>query len=251
MQASPLGESLSNEIEAGMISSVQDPKIRARILSENFEWDTAVARKIWCFGPETTGANLLVDETKGVQYLHQTKDSCVAAFQWASKEGVLCDESMRGCKFSVMDVLLHSDAAHRGGGQIIPATRRAIYASFLSAAPTLMEPFYLAEIQAPDSVLGGIHQVLSKRRGLMISEEHSDRTARCFIKAYLPVRESFGFTEALRSATGGQAFPQLIFDHWENMSQDLLKSTNIIEQVRLRKGLSPQPPPLEYFADRL
>jgi hypothetical protein len=35
------------------------------------------------------------------------------------------------------------------------------------------------------------------------------------IKAYLPVSESFGFNGALRQATGGQAFPQNVFDHWE------------------------------------
>jgi elongation factor 2 len=37
------------------------------------------------------------------------------------------------------------------------------------------------------------------------------------IKAYLPVNESFGFNGELRQATGGQAFPQLVFDHWEIM----------------------------------
>lgn len=54
------------------------------------------ARKIWCFGPEGTGANILVDVTKGVQYLNEIKDSVVAGFQWATKEGVLCEENMRG-----------------------------------------------------------------------------------------------------------------------------------------------------------
>ena len=44
------------------------------------------ARKIWCFGPDTNGPNILVDCTKGVQYLNEIKDSVVAGFQWASKE---------------------------------------------------------------------------------------------------------------------------------------------------------------------
>ena len=43
--------------------------------------------KIWCFGPETSGPNLLVDATKAVQYLNEIKDSMEAAFQWATKEG--------------------------------------------------------------------------------------------------------------------------------------------------------------------
>ena len=41
---------------------------------------------MWCFGPETTGPNMLIDVTKGVQYLNEIKDSVVAGFQWATKE---------------------------------------------------------------------------------------------------------------------------------------------------------------------
>lgn len=47
------------------------------------------------------GPNLMTDISKGVQYLNEIKDSCVAAFQWASKEGVLCEENMRGVVFEV------------------------------------------------------------------------------------------------------------------------------------------------------
>ena len=54
-----------------------------------------------CFGPDTTGPNLLTDVTKGVQYLNEIKDSCVAAFQWATKEGVMAEENMRGIVFEV------------------------------------------------------------------------------------------------------------------------------------------------------
>ena len=82
MKACPIEEELSIEIEAGRISPKDDFKIRARTLADNHGWDVTDARKIWCFGPDTSGANLLVDITKGVQYLSEIKDSCVAAFQW-------------------------------------------------------------------------------------------------------------------------------------------------------------------------
>lgn len=62
-------------------------------------------------------------------------------------QGVLCDENMRGVRFDIHDVTLHADAIHRGGGQIIPTTRRVLYASVLTAAPRLLEPVYLVEIQ--------------------------------------------------------------------------------------------------------
>merc|ERR1712227_671467 len=122
--AQPIDEELCREIETGKVNPRDDFKIRARHLADTYGWDVADARKIWCFGPETTGPNLLVDVTKGVQYLNEIKDSCVAAFQWATKEGVCCEESVRGVRYNIMDVTLHTDAIHRGGGQIIPTTRR-------------------------------------------------------------------------------------------------------------------------------
>ena len=54
---------------------------------------------------------------------------------------------MRGVRFNIYDVALHTDAIHRGGGQIIPTARRVLYASALTAAPGMMEPVYLVEIQ--------------------------------------------------------------------------------------------------------
>jgi len=35
------------------------------------------------FGPENNGSNILIDQTKGVQYLSEIKDSVLAAFNWA------------------------------------------------------------------------------------------------------------------------------------------------------------------------
>ena len=132
----------------------------------------------------------------------------VAAFQWATKEGPLAEENLRGCRFNVMDVTLHADAIHRGGGQIIPTARRVVYASVLTATPSIQEPVYLCEIQCPETAIGGIYNVLNKRRGLVFHEEQRPGTPMMTIKAYLPVNESFGFTADLRAATGGTAFPQ-------------------------------------------
>lgn len=33
------------------------PQVRSKILSEEFGWDKELAKKIWCFGPDTTGAS--------------------------------------------------------------------------------------------------------------------------------------------------------------------------------------------------
>lgn len=89
MKARPLEEGIAEAIDEGRIGPRDDPKTRGKILSEEFGWDKDQAKKIWCFGPDTTGPNLMTDVTKGVQYLNEIKDSCVAAFQWATKVSFL------------------------------------------------------------------------------------------------------------------------------------------------------------------
>ena len=65
---------------------------------------------------------------------------------------------MRAIRFDIHDVTLHTDAIHRGGGQIIPTARRVLYACELTAEPKLMEPVYLVEIQV--SVTGDVGCIL-------------------------------------------------------------------------------------------
>eukprot|EP00741_Cyanophora_paradoxa_P022519 tig00021464_g21745.t1 len=254
-EAEPFAEGLAEAIESGKVNPRDDPKIRSKIMADEFGWDVTEARKIWTFGPDTNGPNVLVDTTKAVQYLNEIKDSCVAAFQWATKEGALCEENMRAIRFNVMDVVLHADAIHRGGGQIIPTARRVYYAAELTAAPRLMEPVYLCEIQTPENAIGGIYSVLNRKRGVIIAEEQRPGTPLYNVKAYLPVNESFGFTSDLRAATSGQAFPQMVFDHWAILGGDPFEAGGKVEQIilgtRKRKGLQEGIPPLDRFLDKL
>jgi len=255
MKARPLDGDLCTAIDDGKVTPRQEAKERGKILTDNYEWDKNESLKIWCFGPDGQGPNMVVDCTKGVQYLNEIKDSVVAGFQWASKEGVLCEENMRGIRFDIQDVTLHADAIHRGGGQIIPTTRRVLYASALTAHPTLMEPVYLVEIQCPESHIGGIYGCMNQRRGTVFEETQTPGTPMFQVKAYLPVNESFGFTSALRQATQGNGFPQCVFDHWETMNQSALeegtKAATIVAGIRKRKGLKEGIPTLDNYLDKL
>jgi elongation factor 2 len=255
MSAEPLGDELTNAIDNDIITAKDDPKNRYRKFADNYGWDVNDAKKIWCFGPDTSGPNLLVDQTKAVQYLHEMKDSFEAAFQWATKEAVMTEENMRGIRFNILDVASHADAIHRGGGQIIPTCRRVLYAAQLTASPRFQEPVFLCEIQAPDDAIGGIYQCLTQRRGIVIGEEPVSGTPLVIVKAYLPVGESFGFTQHLRSMTSGRAFPQCVFDHWETIATDpmdpISKAGTLVEAIRKRKGLKVGIPLLENFVDKL
>jgi len=255
MKARPMPDELACDIEDGKITPRQELKERARYLAEHYDYEVNEARKIWCFGPDGTGANLVIDCTKGVQYLNEIKDSVVAGFQWASKEGVLCDEHMRGVRFDIHDVTLHADAIHRGGGQIIPTARRVFYACVLTAQPRLLEPVYLVEIQCPEQAVGGIYSVLNRKRGHVFEEYKVEGAPMFMVKAYLPVNESFGFTGDLRSSTQGQAFPQCVFDHWQilpgNPMDPATKPGIIVTETRKRKGLKEGIPALDNYLDKL
>jgi len=254
--ARPLEEKLPEAIDNNEVTPRDEPKARARKLAEEFGWDVTEARKIWSFGPNTNGPNMLVDCTKGVQYLNEIKDSMIAALQWVTKEGVLTNENMRGIRFNLLDVVLHTDAIHRGGGQVIPTARRVFYAAQLTAQPRLMEPIFLVEIQCPQTAVGGIYGVMNRRRGQIIEEIQRFGTPLTCIKCYLPVTESFGFTADLRANTAGQAFPQCVFDHWKVLGGDPLdpssgKAVELVNNTRKRKGLDPEIPPLDRFIDKL
>jgi len=255
MKAINMPDGLPEDIDNGDVAPRQEMKERARYLAEKYDYDVTEARKIWCFGPDGTGPNMVIDCTKGVQYLNEIKDSVVAGFQWATKEGVLAEENMRGVRFNIHDVTLHADAIHRGGGQIIPTARRVLYACVLTAEPRLLEPVYLVEIQCPEQAVGGIYGVLNRKRGHVFEEAQTPGTPMFVVKAYLPVNESFGFTADLRSNTGGQAFPQCVFDHWQIMPGDPFEASSkpatIVAETRKRKGLKEGIPGLDNYFDKL
>jgi len=196
----------------------------------------------------------LTDLTKGLRNVSEYEHLIKSAFKWATKEGPLMDENIRSVRFNIHDIIYHADSIHRGGGQIIPCARRVFYSSFLTAQPCLMEPISLVEIICPEeTVRGGIYDVLNRRRGYVFTEERKMGIYK--IRGYLPLRESFGFTDEIRSNIYGQAYPQCVYDHWQSLVGDPLemgsKINQIVLQIRKHKGLSNEIPPLERFLDKV
>jgi elongation factor 2 len=154
-----------------------------------------------------------------------------------------------------MDVVLHADAIHRGMGQIMPTARRVCFSSMMLGEPGLLEPVYLCNISVPQDAMGNVYGVLTRRRGHVFTEEQKPGTPMMTLLAYLPVMESFGFTADLRSNTGGKAFPQCSFDHWEPMSgspyDEGTKCNEVVTAVRKRKGLPEGVPEMNKYLDKL
>ena len=147
-------------------------------------------------------------------------------------------------------------------GQIISDVKNALKLAMLSCPLRIVEPMYACDLQCDQSQLGSLYGVLSKRRGEVTKEDIIDGTSLFILSALLPVSESFGFaSELLRKTSGNATAPQLLFSHWNIVSENPfwrpvtvdeqeeygnnIDSTllhNIyrmrIDQVRKRKGLA-------------
>jgi elongation factor 2 len=114
---------------------------------------------------------------------------------------------------------------------------------------------YVVDITVPNHAISGVYSTLSGRRGQIEGKEDRPGTPLTKIKAFLPVLESFGFATLLRANTGGQAFPQMIFSHWQAVDGDAYAEgsmcNKIIHNVRIRKGLKEGLPVWSDYYDKL
>jgi elongation factor 2 len=185
--------------------------------------------------------NMLLDQTKGVQYLNEVMEMIKDGFINRMDEGPLGREPCVGVKVILNDADLHEDPVHRGPGQVLPAIRYAIRNCMLGADPTLLEPRQIIRIDVPTELMGGAIKEVGNRRGKIL-DMREERGA-TIIRAKLPVSEMFGFNSSLKSATGGKGFYSLIDVLFERLPKDLQNRTII--KIRKRKGLSEQVPKIE------
>lgn len=239
MIAEPLEKGLAEDIENQIVSITWNRKKLGEFFQSKYDWDLLAARSIWAFGPDTTGPNILVDDTLPSEVdkhlLGSVKDSIVQGFQWGTREGPLCEEPIRNVKFKILDAVIANEPLHRGGGQIIPTARRVAYSAFLMATPRLMEPYLFVEVQAPADCVSAVYTVLAKRRGHVTQDAPVPGSPLYTIKAFIPAIDSFGFETDLRTHTQGQAFCLSVFHHWQIVPGDPLDKSIVI------RPLEPQP----------
>ncbi|GIY37647.1 116 kDa U5 small nuclear ribonucleoprotein component [Caerostris extrusa] len=246
MIAEPLEKGLAEDIENEIVQINWNRKRLGEFFQSKYDWDLLAARSIWAFGPDNTGPNILVDDTLPSELtlirwtkslLSTVKDSIVQGFQWATREGPLCEEPIRNVKFKILDAVIATEPIHRGGGQIIPTARRVAYSAFLMATPRLMEPYNFVEVQAPADCVSAVYTVLARRRGHVTQDAPVPGSPLYTIKAFIPAIDSFGFETDLRTHTQGQAFCLSVFHHWQIVPGDPLDKSIVI------RPLEPQPAP--------
>ena len=242
VQVLPLEQNVVDLMESGGLFEAMGNKRITESLRNDAGWSAQEAKNVWALEEHK---NILVDLTKGIQYLRESKETVSSGFRWAAKNGPLCDEPIRGVKVKLLDAKLHEDPVHRGPAQLMPAMKRAVWGSFLTAKPVLSEPIYKIGVSVPQQFVGDVIGLITRKRGRIVSSEQKGPITN--VTGYLPVSETFGLSADMRSVTSGHAFWQTQFDHWEKVPESI--SVDVIAGIRKRRGLPEEVPKANKFID--
>ncbi len=190
------------------------------------------------------GFNVLTDVTKGIQYLDETFELLIEAFNEVVTKGPLANERVYGIKARLVDAKLHEDSIHRGPAQVIPAGRNSIYGAMCQANRVLMEPIQRVYINVPIEIMGSVTNEIQQRRGVVV-EMNQDGDDMVVI-ATVPVAGMFGFASAIRSATGGKVLWSSENEGYQRVPTELQR--DVVAKIRERKGLKPEPYDANYYA---
>jgi len=242
MEVEPLEPSVVKAIQAGEIAAgqrIKDSKVLAKKLEElGMDRDEA-KNVVWI-----QDTNMLIDATKGIQYLHETMELIKEAFIEAMNRGPLAAEKCMGVKVLLVDAKLHEDSVHRGPAQVIPAARSAIYGAMCQGGRILLEPITKVFINVPQDVMGSAIGDIQGRRGVI--EDINQEGELTVIQSKAPVAEMFGFATAIRSATQGRVLWSTENSGFEPVPPTL--QPEVVRSIRTRKGLTPEPYDEAYYA---
>jgi elongation factor 2 len=178
--------------------------------------------------------NVLIDATRGIVHIGEIMEMINDMFEDVMRQGPLTREPCVKLKVMLNDAKLHEDAIHRGPAQLYPAIREGIRGAMMTAAPVLLEPLQILQIEGPADSMGEISKLVANKRGQLI--EMNQEGALTVVKAKMPVAEMMGWSSELRSATGGRGTSSLVDQMFERLPEDLQQK--IRQQIVSRKGLT-------------
>ena len=242
MRVEPLGEDIIELIRTRHIREDMDKKEMAKVLRGK-GWNADEARSVAAID---VSGNVLLDETKGVQFIQESMDSIKSGFEDVIYSGPIAHETVRGVKFVLHHFVPHEDPAHRGLAQLMPATRRSMLGSMLIADPVLLEPILGIEIKCPQEQIGTVAGILSGKRGKLLNMEQKGLIS--IIQGEVPASETFDLSEVMRGGTAGKALWNTYFKTWQPVPQSIFRT--LVGETRRRKGLNPEPPSPDEFIDK-
>ena len=242
MRVEPLDEKVAQMIRTGQLNEYKDKKEIAKTLRE-MGWDPDEAKNVLKFDPR---GNIMINGTKGVQFIQESTDSILSGFEDTMKEGPLTREQVRNCKFVFHHFVPHEDPAHRGLSQLGPASRRVCTGVMILAQPQLLEPMLGVEVRVPQDLIGNVAGVISGKRGKVIDMQQKGVIS--IVTGEIPASETFDLSEVMRGQTAGKAMWNTHFKSWTPVPNSVLPT--VVSDIRKRKGLAPDPPTANEFIDK-
>jgi len=224
---------------AAQVEPLREPLIRL------IEQDATARNAMNVLAVDEQHKNVIVDCTGKTEQTREISDFLTSGFEYACRAGPLCGEPLRHVKVNLMEVQLNANAEYCNPVEIMHGVGKAIFGSFLTAKPVLLEPVYRTVISVPIEFAGECSRIMSSRRGKLSAFEQKGTLA--VITGYVPVAETFGLSKELRSATSGRAFWQSVFDRWRKVPENL--AAKVIKEVRKRKGLPSEVPRPDRFLE--
>ena len=232
IETEPLPDDVTNALREGTFG---DGAVRNKDAKEigdrfaEFGMNKDLMRKIYAIN----GTNILVNDTKGIQNLHETRELIIEGFNDVCEKGPVADEPLMGVMVRLVDAKLHEDAIHRGPAQTIPAVRNAVKGALLRSKSVIFEPIQNIRIDAPQDVIGGVTREVTTRRGVIEDMPIDGNTAS--VIGVMPVAESFGFSNDIRAATQGRAVWNTENAGYVHLPPSLFHK--VTAEIRERKGL--------------
>lgn len=230
--AEPLDQAIVDAIKDSKVPEGRFKKKDPEVIDAFRElgWDAKAANNV----KAQLHGNLFVDGTRGIVQINEIMEMVLDMFKDVMKAGPLAKDPCINMMITLNDCKLHEDAIHRGPAQMYPAVREGMREAIMTAGPVLFEPLQIMRIETPSDHMGDISKLVSARRGQLLDmQQEGDLT---IIEARLPVGELFGWSNDLRSATGGRGSSSLMSQSFEKLPMELQEKVR--GQIIQRKGLS-------------
>ena len=244
IETEPLPDDVVNALREGTFGDGPVRNKDAKAVGDQFAefgLNKDMMRKIYAIN----GTNVLVNDTKGIQNLHETRELIIEGFNDVCKKGPVADEPLMGVMVRLVDAKLHEDAIHRGPAQTIPAVRNAVKGALIRSKSVIFEPIQKIRIDAPNDVIGGVTREVTTRRGIIEDMPVDGSTAS--VIGTMPVAETFGFSNDIRAASQGRAVWNTENAGYVHLPPNLFG--DVTAEIRERKGLKPEIPGEAHYMD--
>ncbi len=174
--------------------------------------------------PQESGKSYeFIDMIKGGVIPREYIPAVDKGIQEAAQSGVLAGFPVVDFKVELYDGSYHdvdsSEMAFKLAGSM------AFKEGMKKANPVILEPVMKVEIEVPEEYMGDVIGDINRRRGQVNSMEDVHGIKQ--INAFVPLSEMFGYSTDLRSMTQGRGTYSMVFDHYEevpnNIAQEIIK----------------------------